>query len=224
MELFYERGKLTPRACNVFDFLCLSNSTLLKSDQWLSESHRVSNSVRGAINFRNIPGTNIYASGQPTESAVDEVVHRIKEEHPDANKVVWVTLREEPIVYVNGAPYCLRRERFSLRNMKGLCAQVLALIIFLKDWTATDYGGISASRLEVLEERLKDDVLAELEAFGGRCVFVYSQFQILIYTSGNIMKVASSHRDPRWICDSHLGRSTVFERRSAQGHYGIPQI
>ncbi|KAG1720160.1 inositol hexakisphosphate-domain-containing protein [Suillus lakei] len=127
----------------------LNNVTLLKSDQWLSESHRVSDSVRGAINFRNIPGTNIYASGQPTESAVDEVVHRVKEAHPDANKVVWVTLREEPIVYVNGAPYCLRRERFSLRNMK-------------------DYGGISASRLEVLEERLKDDVLAELEAFGGR--------------------------------------------------------
>ena len=32
----------------------------------------------------------------------------------------------------------------------------------------TDYGGISASRLEVLEERLRDDVRAELEKFGGR--------------------------------------------------------
>ena len=31
-----------------------------------------------------------------------------------------------------------------------------------------DYGGISASRLEVLEERLQDDVRAELEKFGGR--------------------------------------------------------
>lgn len=30
-----------------------------------------------------------------------------------------------------------------------------------------DYGGISASRLEVLEERLKDDVLNELDKFGG---------------------------------------------------------
>ncbi|KAG6332100.1 hypothetical protein ID866_6987 [Astraeus odoratus] len=123
--------------------------TLLKSDQWLSKSQRVLHSVRGAINFRNIPGTNIYACGQPTEAAIDEVVCLVKENYPNANKVVWVTLREEPIVYINGAPYCLRRERFSLRNMK-------------------DYGGISASRLEVLEERLRDDVLAELEAFGGR--------------------------------------------------------
>ena len=32
----------------------------------------------------------------------------------------------------------------------------------------TDYGGISASRLEILEERLRDDVLSELHAFGGR--------------------------------------------------------
>jgi hypothetical protein len=31
-----------------------------------------------------------------------------------------------------------------------------------------DYGGISASRLEVLEERLRDDVLSELANFGGR--------------------------------------------------------
>lgn len=31
-----------------------------------------------------------------------------------------------------------------------------------------DYGGISAERLEILEERLKDDVIAESNAFGGR--------------------------------------------------------
>lgn len=94
-------------------------STLLKSDQWLSESQRALQSIRGVINFRNIPGTNIYACGQPTESAIDEVVQLIKEHHPSTSKVVWVTLREEPLVYINGAPYCLRRERFSLRNMKG---------------------------------------------------------------------------------------------------------
>ncbi|KII85117.1 hypothetical protein PLICRDRAFT_45241 [Plicaturopsis crispa FD-325 SS-3] len=129
--------------------IILRESTLLKSDQWLRESHHVDHAVRGAINFRQVPGTNIFALGQPTLEAIDEVVSRVKSAHPTANRIVWITLREEPIVYVNGAPYCLRRERFSLRNMK-------------------DYGGISASRLEVLEERLRDDVVAELDAFGGR--------------------------------------------------------
>lgn len=39
-----------------------------------------------------------------------------------------------------------------------------------------DYGGISASRLEALEERLKDDVLAELNAFDGR-------YEMLVHAS-----------------------------------------
>ncbi|KAF9260086.1 hypothetical protein L218DRAFT_1079604 [Marasmius fiardii PR-910] len=129
--------------------IILREGTLLKSDQWLRESHRVENGVRGAINFRRNPGTNIYALGQPTLEAMDEVVERVKQEHPQATRVIWVTLREEPIVYINGAPYCLRRESFSLRNMK-------------------DYGGISSSRLELLEERLREDIISELNTFGGR--------------------------------------------------------
>ncbi|KAF8896122.1 inositol hexakisphosphate-domain-containing protein [Infundibulicybe gibba] len=114
--------------------IILRESTLLKSDQWLRESYHVEHGVRGAINFRQVPGTNIYALGQPS-CRTDKCAH------PSAHKIMWITLREEPIVYVNGAPYCLRRE---------------------------DYGGISASRLEVLEERLRDDVIAELHAFGGK--------------------------------------------------------
>jgi len=122
-------------------------STLLKSDQWLRESH-LETDTKGAINFRQIPGTEIYALGQPTLEAIDDVLLKIQNNHPNASKIVWITLREEPIVYINGTPYCLRRENYSLRNMK-------------------DYGGISASRLEILEERLKEDVIAELNSFGG---------------------------------------------------------
>ncbi|KAK0446168.1 inositol hexakisphosphate-domain-containing protein [Armillaria borealis] len=135
--------------------IILRESTLLKSDQWLSQGRSVDDGVRGAINFRRVPGTNIYALGQPTIEAIDEVVGRIKDAHPSAQRVVWITLREEPIVYINGAPYCLRREGFSLRNMK-------------------DYGGISAARLEVLEQRLRDDIISEGQAFGGR-VLLHSE-------------------------------------------------
>lgn len=128
--------------------IILRESTLLKSDQWVSRQ-TVEDSIRGTINFRQIPNSNIYALGQPTAEAIDGVIAKIKYAHPDALRIVWITLREEPVVYINGAPYCLRRERYSLRNMK-------------------DYGGISSSRLELLEERLKNDVIAELNAFGGR--------------------------------------------------------
>lgn len=85
----------------------------------MSRSQNVTDAVRGAINFRKIPGTAIYALGQPTVEAIDEVVKKVVQAHPVNNKIMWITLREEPIVYINGAPYCLRRERFTLRNMKG---------------------------------------------------------------------------------------------------------
>ncbi|KAG8953141.1 hypothetical protein FRC04_003089 [Tulasnella sp. 424] len=126
--------------------IVLREGTLLKSDMWHAESQRVENGVRGAINFRNVPGTNIYCLGN---EAIGIVLERITQAHPGADSVVWITLREEPLVYVNGAPYCLRLEASSLRNMK-------------------DYGGISASRLEILEDRLKSDVIAELNTFGQR--------------------------------------------------------
>jgi hypothetical protein len=48
-----------------------------------------------------------------------------------------------------GSPYCLRRNATALRNMR-------------------DYTGVSTARLEVLEERLKSDVIAEIDAFQGR--------------------------------------------------------
>lgn len=41
-------------------------------------------------------------------------------------------------------------------------------MIAIVDVTCSDYGGISASRLEVLEDRLKDDVIAELREYEGR--------------------------------------------------------
>jgi hypothetical protein len=84
------------------------------------ESKHLDHEIRGAINFRNIPGTKIFALGQPTLEAMDQVLQEIRAEHPTANRIVWIGLREEPVVYVNSEPYCLRRERFSLRNMKGV--------------------------------------------------------------------------------------------------------
>ncbi|CAE6515835.1 unnamed protein product [Rhizoctonia solani] len=130
--------------------IILREGMLLKSDMWKSERHDAgAETLRGAINFRNIPGTNIYALGQPNEEAIGAVVRRVKEDYPHVHKVAWINLREEPIIYVNGAAHCLRRENYSLRNMK-------------------DYGGISAGRLGILEDRLKNDVIAEVNSFQGR--------------------------------------------------------
>ncbi|KAG6879608.1 hypothetical protein C0992_000636 [Termitomyces sp. T32_za158] len=81
--------------------IILREGTLLKSDQWLRESSHVAHNVRGAINFRSISNTNIFALGQPTMAAINEVVAIVKEAHPSAPRIVWLTLREEPVVYIN---------------------------------------------------------------------------------------------------------------------------
>lgn len=50
---------------------------------------------------------------------------------------------------INGSPYVLRDEMYALRNNRS-------------------FAGISGSRLELLEDRLKSDIINELKSFDGR--------------------------------------------------------
>ena len=56
--------------------------------------------------------------------------------------ILWFNMREEPVVYVNGRPFVLREQQRPMKNLQ-------------------EYAGIDASRLERMEQRLKEDVLAE---------------------------------------------------------------
>ena len=132
--------------------------TLLKCDIWRKFIERNSGlPIRGTVNFRRIPGSNIFATGQPTVDGIRNVVAALQEHYAsktDASSyptrtVTWINLREEPIVYVNGKPYCLRQKGMSLRNIKA-------------------YSGINWDRLLLLEDRLKNDVVNELESGEGR--------------------------------------------------------
>lgn len=70
----------------------------LKSDQWLTQTAASSDGVRGAVGFRQVPNSNIYAIGQPTEDAVEFVLSKVKERTPNATSLLWLNLREEPVV------------------------------------------------------------------------------------------------------------------------------
>merc|ERR1711892_523752 len=63
--------------------------------------------VAGAPNFRQLPGFPIFGTGQPTEAGLVEILKRAKGERENP-KVIWFTVRQEPVVYVNGAPYAPR--------------------------------------------------------------------------------------------------------------------
>ncbi|PWY97867.1 hypothetical protein BCV70DRAFT_202357 [Testicularia cyperi] len=132
--------------------------TLLKCDIWRKFIERNAGlPIRGTVNFRRIPDSNIFATGQPTVDGIRNVLAALQEHYatkPDAasyptRTVTWINLREEPLVYVNGKPYCLRQKGMSLRNIKA-------------------YSGINWDRLLLLEDRLKNDVINELNAGEGR--------------------------------------------------------
>lgn len=105
--------------------------------------------IEGATHFRRIESTRIYGVAQPTVDGLRKVLRSLLTDRPQNQKILWINLREEPIIYINGIPYVLRDRYFTLRNIRV-------------------YKGITGSRLEQLEERLKEDVLREVVNYDGR--------------------------------------------------------
>ena len=133
----------------------LHSGLLLKRDVW-REFLEVDPdaAVPGAVNFRRVPETNVFGTGQPSVDGIHKLLgsvlqHMPAPHHGQPQVVTWINLREEPLVYVSGRPYCLRQRELSLRNMKN-------------------YSGITPDRLLLLEDRLRQDVIAELEHSEGK--------------------------------------------------------
>lgn len=105
--------------------------------------------IDGASNFRRIENTHVYGVAQPTVNGLRQVIRSLLNDRPKNERILWINLREEPIIYINGIPYVLRDRAFTLRNLRA-------------------YKGITGSRMEQLEERLKEDVVREVMQCGGR--------------------------------------------------------
>ena len=63
--------------------------------------------IEGAPNFRQVAGFPVFGTGQPTEKGMAEILNHIRKEKIN-EKIIWFSMRQEPIVYVNGAPYAAR--------------------------------------------------------------------------------------------------------------------
>merc|ERR1712223_486090 len=70
---------------------------------------KLADPIPGCLNFRRIPGYKVYCCGQPTiegfKNCLDKVCGTI---YPKDGKIIWMNLRQEPNVYVNGNPLCAR--------------------------------------------------------------------------------------------------------------------
>merc|ERR1712168_1209371 len=65
--------------------------------------------VDGVPNFRRVPGYKVYCCGQPTIAGFENALNKACGDlYPKTNKIIWLNMRQEPIVYVNGNPICAR--------------------------------------------------------------------------------------------------------------------
>lgn len=167
--------------------IVLRAHTILKRDVWnkFAEAAALAGlAVPGTVNFAQVEHMDVYATGQPTLEGIRNALLTVwRRSVQPPKRITWLNLREEPLVYINGKPYCLRPSEVSLRNIKS-------------------FSGISWSRLQLLEERLKADVLSELQAGEG---------SILLHT-----ETADGQVVPAWVEAEPKDVQTVAEVMVAQ--------
>merc|ERR1712168_853547 len=63
----------------------------------------------GCPNFHRIPGYKVYTCGQPTLDGIKNVLEKVTGTiSAKDGPIIWLNLRQEPDVYVNGQPICAR--------------------------------------------------------------------------------------------------------------------
>jgi len=84
----------------------------------------------------------------PTVQGLRRALSRVNAGPDGSNRVVWTSLREEPVIYVAGRPHVLRLVDRPLENVEAT--------------------GIATSVVEAMEESFKRDVIQEVRAGDGR--------------------------------------------------------
>lgn len=65
--------------------------------------------IEGVPNFRRVPGYKVYCCGQPTLAGFEKALEKVcGDKYPKDGPIVWINMRQEAIVYVNGNPVCAR--------------------------------------------------------------------------------------------------------------------
>jgi len=128
----------------------LTCGTLLKADYFPGSQRKELQSIPGVRNYRRIDNYNVYGTAIPTRPGVKNVLEEVRSKYGSKTgeyDVFWISLREEPVIYVNSRPFVLRNSKNPYQNM--------------------EHRGINAKRLEAQEARLKEDILQEAKAHDG---------------------------------------------------------
>jgi hypothetical protein len=128
----------------------LSRGMILKADHFDAVVRSKSDiKLQGAPNFR-MADANIFGVAQPTVLGYKTVLTLLQccPANKHNNRALWINTREEPLVYLDSKPYVIRDSLKPLRNIDS-------------------YQGIRINRIEQMEDRLAQDILAEIEKWNG---------------------------------------------------------
>ncbi|KAM5558530.1 paladin [Rosa sericea] len=129
----------------------LGKKTILKSDHFPGcQNKRLSPHIDGAPNYRQADKLRVHGVAIPTIDGIQNVIKHIGAQQIDGKRaqVLWINLREEPLVYINGRPFVLRDVERPFSNL--------------------EYTGINRARVEQMEARLKEDILVEAARYGNK--------------------------------------------------------
>jgi hypothetical protein len=146
----------------------LGKKTILKSDHFPGcQNKRLSPQIDGAPNYRQAGSLRVHGVAMPTMKGIVNVLNHIgAQKKGKQTQVLWHSLREEPVIYINGRPFVLRDVERPFSNL--------------------EYTGINRERVEQMEFRLKEDILQEASRYVGcqYCflpVFTLKRFVCLFY-------------------------------------------
>jgi len=125
----------------------LRKQSMLKCDHFPSSS-QLEKLIIGAPNFRQVEGLPVYGVAQPTLPGCAEVLDRVRLQSKNPKKILWINCREEPVLYINGRPFCVKDRGDPFGNLETT--------------------GISSEELMQKEILLKEEVFAEAKLYGGR--------------------------------------------------------
>uniref|UniRef100_A0A6N2NAG9 Tyrosine specific protein phosphatases domain-containing protein n=1 Tax=Salix viminalis TaxID=40686 RepID=A0A6N2NAG9_SALVM len=108
--------------------------------------------IQGAPHVYKVDGYPVYSMATPTIAGAKEMLEYLsvkpKIEGYLTRKVILTDLREEAVVYINGTPYVLRELNKPVDVLKHV--------------------GITGPVVELMEARLKEDIVTEIRQTGGR--------------------------------------------------------
>ncbi|GAA0176431.1 protein phosphatase [Lithospermum erythrorhizon] len=89
----------------------LGKKTIIKSDHFPGcQNKRLLPHIEGAPNYRKADAMPVHGVAIPTTDGIRNVLDLMIGTQGDGQqtRILWINLREEPVVYINGRPFVLR--------------------------------------------------------------------------------------------------------------------